>query len=1310
MKNHLIPLLFVCWMMSWPLAARETRLYGNGELSCNLVTDICQDKDGFIWIGTASGLNRFDGWNFTRYYHSEKDTTSLLSNYVFSLYVDQQETMWVGTNKGLQRFLPSEETFRSVLFPDNYQPSVECLIERHNGELWAISSGGGVYAIDRERMVAESVKPVNEACGTLLLDRAYKDRSEAIWIPIGSTGEALRVLPEEELRFEKIQAPGAAFAEDDNGVLYLAYTSGVSRWDPEHRVFIPLENKAGHFLKPQLLHSRDGRIYIGTNGQGISYIDVESQQVRRLEEITNRDLNLQKIKVESMIEDKDGNLWIGCFRKGVLMIPDESSHFDFWDFSTMEFESGDCISSIYKDREGQVWAGAENGELFRLNANGQVEASYNLWRSATALYEDSENTFWIGANWGGLLQFDKKSGKHWDIPSFRGKHIKAIVEDQKGQVYVALFGEGFTRYNLKEKTWMPFRRRAAGGVFNNWINTMMSDSKGRIWMGHYRGVDCFDPEVDSPIPLSCDSALSTTICYSLMEDRQGMIWIGTNNGLFGYEEESGELVHYTIEDGLPDNVICGLAEDEMGNIWCSTFRGICRIQNQDRVVHAYLSGYGLFDKEYSRSVYFQNKGEEAYFGGIYGITCFLPGSIQYKEIVRQPVLTRLFLNNQPASAHTVSAGKPIAEQLLTEASGFRLGHTDNSFSIEFSMMDYREPDNIFYEYRLSSVNDAWQQTAPGSNRITYNRLPPGEYTLHVRSSENGIYSPVKSLSVVIVPPWYATKVAKVFYGLLLLALAAVFIYYLRQRIRKQRQEEINEEKLKFFINISHEIRSPMTLIVSPLAMLMKRENDEVTTKALNSMYRNANRIVALLNQLLDIRRIDKGQMTMAFSEVDLVGFINELLGNFEYQAEKRNISLTFKHEPDSLPVWIDRNNFDKVLINLLHNAFKFTPAGGDVVISLQAKKEDNIKYAEICIQDTGIGLDEKKVERIFERFYQGSSITASGSGIGLNLCKTLVELHHGTITALNRDDRQGSCFRIRIPLGNAHLKKEEMVEQDDTPRFALERDISYELQEEANNRQKNYKTRQKVLVVDDNEEICLYLQQELSPFYKVVTCDRGAKALQTALEIIPDLIISDVVMPEMDGFELLKRIKTNANISHIPVILLTSRTEYDNRIKGWDKGADAILTKPFNMEELFFICNNLIAGRARLRGKFAGFQDQEEKMKPIELKSNDEQLMERLMAVINENIDNSGFTVEQLAENAGISRVQLHRKLKEITGIPAGEFIRNIRLKQAATLLKSKKVNISQVAYSVGYTSPSLFSAAFKKFYGVSPKEFVEKE
>ena len=1279
MKNWLIlaTSVLICTLH---VNAKQTRLYGDGDLSCNLITSLCQDGNKFIWIGTSHGLNKFDGWEFSSYYNNDNDSTSLLSNYIICLYKDREDILWIGSNKGLQHYLPYEDRFAAIQFPEGMCPTIEDIIELHNGEIWVTTSGWGIFSVDKKTMLAHSLRDVNEKCGTLNLGRIYQDRSNSVWLPLQNR-KILRIVEGENKTYQIFDAPGYVndIVEDAEGRLFASSFSQICQWEPVKKEFIPLENHAGSFMNPQMLYTQRGIIYISSH-EGLHCVDNERKRVKKVDHIKAQTINLNNTKIVPLLEDHNGNIWLGCYQKGLLMIPNEKPIFHYWDFSAMRYDSDITISTFYKDQSGRFWAGTDKGQLLELYENGLIKASWNEKNAeVVSLLEDSEKRFWVGRRHGGVSLFNKRTGQFNPIPELQGKHIKWITEGLNKHIYFSVFGDGLMVYNLSSGMWKAIHdttvMKTGTQLKNNWINTMIHDSRGRIWLGHYNGVSCYDIENDCFIELGDDHLLDKTICYSLLEDNQGNIWIGTSHGLFSYAAKTKEFLKHATNENLPENLICGLAEDKSGNIWCSTFKGIRKISPKNGKIHSLLSGNGLFEKEYSPGIYFQDEEGTIYFSSVHGITHFIPEEVQISGLSQEPVLTGVYLNNQSVSAYTLSNGHKISQSVWTKTSDLTLSYKDNTFSLAFSMMDFHAPSSVNYEYRLKETDYKWIILPQGSNRLTYNNLPPGKYTLEVKANENGAYSPVKHLGITILPPWYLSTPVQICYVLILLGCTIYILYWQNKRLQKKRKEEMNEEKMKFFINISHEIRSPMTMIISPLSMLLKREYDEVTTKALHSMYRNTNRILTLINQMLDIQKIDKGQMRMTYSETDLVTFIQELIEVFEYQANDRQIELSFEYHTYPLPVWIDRNNFDKVLVNLIGNALKFTDKGGHISLLLTTGEDNKAvgplrKYAEIQIIDSGVGLDEKTLELIFERFYQDRTNGRFGSGIGLNLCKTLVELHHGEITAANRNDTKGSCFTIRIPLGDSHLNKTETVDEDSSPRFILNQNQATELIAIQKKRAVKSKTRNKILIIDDNEELLLYLKEELSSIYKVIAANNANDGLCMALEQNPDLIISDVVMPGMDGFTLLRKIKINGNISHIPVVLLTSQTEYDNRIKGWDKGADAIMTKPFNMEELILLCSNLISNRLRLKGKFSGAIDQEDKAKTAELKSNDEEFMERVMSVINNNMENPLFNVEMCSKEVGISRVQLHRKLKEIAGMSSGEFIKNIRLRHSANLLK----------------------------------------
>ena len=639
----------------------------------------------------------------------------------------------------------------------------------------------------------------------------------------------------------------------------------------------------------------------------------------------------------------------------------------------------------------------------------------------------------------------------------------------------------------------------------------------------------------------------------------------------------------------------------------------------------------------------------------------------------------------------------------------RFGY-DSSFTLFFSTMDYREMENVYYEYRFTSEpSDVWHRLQPGESQLSFIHLASGSYDLQVRACDNGVYSPVKEFSLHITPPWWRSWWAYLIY----LIMAAGIAFWAWQYYRRHEEAEANEAKIRFFVDISHELRSPLTLIKSPLDTLLKRTDfDAQTVRALMNMSRNTDRLLTLVNQILSIRKIEKGQMKLSYAETDLNPFVENLVHAFDLQAEKRKIGLTFHAADEPLTAWIDRDWFNKIINNLIGNALKYVEDGGEVTVEVRSEKEE----IRVMVTDNGPGIDETQLKRVFERFYQTSARPAAGQmgyGIGLNLAYKIARLHGGIIEAANRTDGQhGSVFTVTIPTGNSHLKIEELSVERENLATASEGNI--EGTAEANislpkERKPRKKTNYRVVVVDDDEEIRQFLQTELSYTYHVSTFADGQQALEAVSVEQPDLVISDVVMPVMDGIQLLHRLKNNTRTSHIPVILLTTKTEHQSRIAGLDEGADAYMDKPFNLEELEARAAGLIANRQRMKGKFSGIQEQQGMVKEIELKGNDEQLMERIMKVVNERLTDEDFNVEALVDAVGLSRAQFHRRMKDMTGLSPAEFIRNLRMQQAAKLLEKGDVSVAQVTYAIGMSNPNHFTAAFRKYFGVSPTEYMAK-
>ena len=817
--------------------------------------------------------------------------------------------------------------------------------------------------------------------------------------------------------------------------------------------------------------------------------------------------------------------------------------------------------------------------------------------------------------------------------------------------------------------------------------------------------------------------LQGDVIYALYEDLHHNIWVGTSQGLKQLNPQTQKVRKYTISDGLPSNSISAIEGDANGNLWISTNFGISRFNPSTQTFVNFYASDGLQGNEFSKGVSFASTKGEIIFGSTSGITYFNPGEITSPNKKPEIRITDFYVHDKAVRLGMKSGRYDIVTTSVTNSDKFHLSHKDNSFSIELSAMEFYSPERISYSYTFNS--NTWVNLQSGVNRISFSELTPGIYHFQVKARDYNSYSEIKKLTIIISPPWYVSWWAKTIYCLTAVIITIFIIVQIRQRYRARQEmlehihaEQLNEAKLQFFINISHEIRTPMSLIISPLQKLMATDYDTERQQSYNIIYRNAERLLRLVNQLMDIRKIDKGQMQLKFQETDIVSFIQDLHYTFAYQANTKHIKLDFHSEVKELKAWIDPKNFDKVILNILSNAFKFTPENGNIQIRLCTGNDPNAaekalsRYFEISIEDDGIGINETELERIFDRFYQirnSQNNSNIGTGIGLHLTRSLVELHHGSITVENNQGTPGCRFIVRLPLGKEHLKPEDIdnsaVKQDSVHiTTALPTTPLIETPPKTHS-----KSKYRVLIVEDDDEIRRYICQELGRDFHMQECRNGKEAFTYILKKTPDLIISDIMMPEMDGMTLCSKVKQNINTNHIPVILLTAKSREEDNLEGLSIGADAYITKPFSIEILRQSTFNLIKSRERLRNNFQGSQTQKERMQELEIESPDERLLDRIMKVINDNIANPELNVEMVAETVGISRVHLHRKLKELTNQSTRDLIRNLRLKQAATLLAKKRQSINEVAALTGFTNVAYFSTAFKELYGMTPTAYMEQ-
>ena len=1295
--RHYLTALFAI-ALSLMVWADSGELFTSGKLSSSLINCIVQDKYGYIWVGTEYGLSKFDGYRFTNYLHNEEDTTSITDNIISDLLVDKKGNLWIGCAKGLMRYNYEKNNFSRLQFPDGRKPRIYSMVESHRGDILLGTAGYGLYSVKdngiektaNNRFTIRWERAYAERDSDVFFTHIYEDKHHYLWQSSHLLTFTRFIEKQGKVQRKDFKSPYGApveFIQHRPQAMLIVCMYGIIYYDYRTGRIADAGYDLGTFKNHVTINNatfdHDGNLYISTSEHGALIIKKGSNKVEQLEN-SNSNFNLSTAFVNDIIEDKDNNLWIGCYKKGLYLLNQRQQAFSSWSFSAQNYIIGSSVSSIAPGENGETWCTVQNSGVFCFDASGKIIAHPTSPAGTCIIYKDRRGAYWI-SNGSALYSYNPHTGAYQEKLTFTSAGIYCMTDDNQGNLYISVYSKGLYIYNVEsgKVTVLNMRQRGNKGFLcNDWVRSMAFDHTGHLWIGTSNGVSCLNTKTLSFKDFGWNIILKDRQANGICEGKNGNMIIGTEEGLYLFDRKNNKTLALPHAEVLKGKQVCSIIKDHQGDLWISTTMGIWQYDQKNRQFIGHINGNGLTTREYVLGSSMHTASDLIAFGTSDGITTFYPERVRAKKMELGDVhLTNFIID-----------GKPI--NCLTDE--FTIPYEENSFTLEFSLLNYRNTDNISFQYRINEGK--WNSTNEGSNAVSFNKLKPGSYTLEVRAMSNGNFSKKSTIiHIKVCDPWYASTWAFLLYFLT----AAGIVLYIIYRYERHRKEDLEETKMQFLINATHDIRSPLTLIMGPLNKLKTRITDAESKQDIDTIDRNAQRLLLLVNQILDERKIDKDQMHLHCQKTELKEFLRGIMSLYNFNAQERSITLSLKEdeslkEEGNLQVWIDRINFDKVISNLLSNAMKYTSDGGEITLIIGKNKESAI----IKVEDTGIGLKEEKTDRLFERFYQGnnnSDIHIEGTGIGLNLCRALVKMHGGAIRAYNRTDGiKGSCFEVNIPLGKEHLKPEEILQEDGTKTA------------ESTGKRTQANRNFNILIVDDDAEIAHYIKTELSDWYRFEHASNGKEGLKMLLTGKYDLVISDVMMPEMDGVTMLKKIKGNSNVSDIPVILLTSKSEVENRLEGLRKGADAFLAKPFNMEELHILIDNLVDNVRRIRGKYSGAQGQKAKIEQIQVKGNNDALMERVMKYMNEHLADPDLNVEKLTEDVGISRAQLHRKLKEIAGVSAGEFIRNLRLEQAARLIEEGQINITQVAYSVGFNNQTHFSTVFKKHYGMSPSEYAE--
>lgn len=1337
--NKIINLLFsLLLLLSWQKthAQRDAlffkHLTNSNGLSSNRINAILEDKDGFIWIGTGDGINLFNGSSIKKFNIAAR-----------CMSLDPKtKNILVGTEKGLELFDKNTQRFK----PFNLQNSsgeklntgdIKALYFSADNKLYM---GGDSFTVVNQTMTDfkkyDLPKDSNGKFTNIITINAIKKGSvllgtkQGLWQLNLKTGKYNAVYKNEDLGLIT-----KLFIDKKSNLWIGTYSKGLCFVKNSNittpPVFYKQEN--GFLINNRvidMIEDGDQSFLIANIDGGLVRFDKKNNKINFFQPDSHNSNGLSGKALTTIVKDSQKNIWIGTYNSGVNFIDRHRKKFEHYqnNFKNDGLFNNN-IRALFQDSRGTIWIGTkEDGGLSKFNRNSGTFVHYkpnennpsSLSDDYVFCIEELDPThLMIGTLKKGIDIFDVESGRFSHILFNKNNSVNNMVytihKDLTKRIWVD-YGGLFYEFFPQNNTFVTVK-----GLLN--VKCIIDENKEHLWIGTYeKGLFLFNTHTKQYKKFD----IGSNEINALRKDNKGNLWIGTNNGLICKKANRKDFITYTIKEGLANNQVLALLVDNHDNIWASTTHGISKLNSKNKKIRNYYVSDGLQGNEFERYVALKTKEGELLFGGRNGFNIFHPERILDNSIVPKIVITDFSLFNKPAAIGAKDS--PLTKD-ISQTEELVLSNNQSVVTFGFVALNYSSPEKNQYAYFLDGFDEDWNYI--GNRRdATYTNLPAGDYVFRVKASNSDGYWNTKdtSIKITVLPPWWKTIYAYLAYIVIIILLFKAFYHFLSlhlnlknnlilEQIEKENDKQLYQAKLQFFTNISHEFRTPLTLILGPLDKLIRSNtNNPKLQKQFKLMEANTKRLLRLINQLMDFRKVESGKLTLSVAKYDIVEITKKIADCFIDKAENCSINFTVESSTDTIDVYFDLEKYDIILHNLLSNAFKFTPDYGTIAVAIGLNTTAEDEYVEISVKDNGKGMSEENVKQIFEEFYQVDQ-DQNGTGIGLSLTEKLVALHKGSIT-VESSIGKGSCFTVRLRLGQAHFNSNDLLtlSEEKANRMEDDTDNSYGLDEnnvaivDSDNPMqehyffKNTKRIIKIVLVEDNEELRGYLKENLENYYSVYEAKDGVEGLQECIRVNPDLVISDVMMPNKNGVEMCRDLKTDIRISHIPIILLTAKTSFEYRIEGLKTGADAYIDKPFDMSLLEVQIVNLLASRERLRERFGS----EINIIPsdISCSSADDRFLNRAIQIVEEHLTESEFSVDDFMREIGMSRSSLHLKLKALTNKSTTEFIRSIRLKTAAALLKQSNKSISEIAYLTGFATPPYFSKCFKKFFGKLPTDY----
>ncbi|MDC6403778.1 MULTISPECIES: hybrid sensor histidine kinase/response regulator transcription factor [Maribacter] len=1370
--------LIVSFFCSLILSAQEKEAAYNflaieESITQRAVSSIVQDNQGLIWMGTYGvGLNKYNGIDITTYKQEFDNPNSLNSSLVHTAYVDSSGLLWVGTETGLDVYQKELDSFKHVSFNKNgtvlNNIVVTSIVEINQNSLLIGSIANGLFKVDIQSLMGYPLKINDNIQTPSLINCLVQYGDETVYIGTNkglyafNGVEATKVLLKEDLftHTENDELNIESLFVDDEGSLWMGtHSNGLIKFLAPNGTDSEKTIETFNITDERILtivQAPDDRILCGTENDGLFVLSKKGDLVKNYRYDKFDGNSIKSNSVWSLLVDAQDRIWIGYYNKGVGVHDYNYDKFpDIQSIPNVENSlQSSSVTGILKDKEDRLWIAMDGGGIdvydtatnqfiHLLDPKNPIAKQLNA-DDVQTIFMDSQDNIWVGTWNSGIYFLESNSNvfEHFDNQSTNGalksNRVMSFSEDAYGKIWIGSFSNGLHFYSLADGKFGYVDDKKFNDLKTSRaeIRKVMVDRNNNIWVATTSGLfkrqastkESFNkielkPELMNPN----GHMVSVDVIVSLFEDSEHNVWIGTDGaGVWKYNTTNNFLTWYNKEQGLQQETISTIIESNDGRLWMAGNKGLSCYDKSNQQIINYDINDGLLTNDFNFNAAFKDVDGTLYFGNYKGINEVRPVTLPQNMYEPQIYFTDFKVYNK--SVKIDDKNSPL-NKVISETEHVTLNHKQSVFTIEYIGINYTRPEKNQYAYYLEGFEEDWNLV--GNNRsATYTNLSPGSYTFKLKAANNdGVWSnEIKTLSFTILAPWWKTKMAIILYLLTIIIFSSWLYRLVRARIREKRlvefertkrsqEEALNNKKIQFFTNISHEFRTPLTLILNPLKDIMSNTGQPLPKEVAEKhtiIYKNAARLKRLIDELMDFRKLQLNKFSIKVSKIGINDFVKEITDHFKEEALLKNIALLIERDETTPYLWSDAGMLEKVIFNILSNAFKVTPENGAITVSIFKSSTDycfrlvnnkTLPCLEISIEDTGSGINQEEVKKIFDRFYQVKNMNSQyygGTGIGLEVVRNFVELLKGEII-IDSEEAVGTKFRILLPLGNQHFKEDELLK--DTASESMLPDMG-SLKKPLTHKFGN-KSAKTILIVEDNVELRSYLKQELSFDHNVFEASNGQQALDLANRKIPDLIITDVVMPEMDGLEFCSKLKKNIATSHIPIIMLTAKTMPDDMINGVNSGADVYLTKPFDMRLLNSYLSRLIENRQVYISKNL---NDPSKLNLLEKTTElDKSFMRKVLDYLNKNIEKAELNVEHLAEDMYLSRSQLYRKIKAMTGLTPNELIRKVRLEKAKNMIETGCESIAEVGFKVGFSSPSYFSRCFKSEFGILPTDIKTK-